>query len=173
VSVEIRTAAEILAPEAPGEWEARRAQRDDPLLRALWRVFVETGGPVPLEAVVEVMTGLSLPAARARAAELDAADLIALDGDRVELAYPFTSRPNDFAVVLPGGRRRYACCAIDALGVAPMIGTPVRIHSLCRQSGAPLQLDVDPVDGPRDAPPRSLAWVERSRWGGDRRSGYF
>ena len=48
--VEIRTAAEILTPERAGEWAARRAQRDDPLLRAIWREFVEAGGPVTLEA---------------------------------------------------------------------------------------------------------------------------
>ncbi len=128
MSVEIRTAAEILAPEPASEWEARRAQRDDPLLRAIWREFVETGGPVALETASRRMAGIALATARARAAELDAADLIALDGDRVELAYPFTARPNDFAVVLPGGRLRYACCAIDALGVAPMIATPVRLQ---------------------------------------------
>ena len=90
VSVEIRTAAEILAPEPASEWEARRAQRDDPLLRAIWREFVETGGPVALETASRRMAGIALATARARAAELDAADLIVLDADRVELAYPFT-----------------------------------------------------------------------------------
>jgi hypothetical protein len=173
VRVEIRTAAEILAPERAEEWEARRAQRDDPLLRAIWWEFVEAGGPVPLEAALRRVPGFTLEALRARAAELDAADLIGLDGDRVRLAYPFTAEPNDFAVVLPGGRVRYACCAIDALGVAPMTGAPVRLSSRCHRSGAPLVFDVDPTGGPRDAPPGSLAWVERSRWGGDRLSGYF
>ena len=50
MTVVIRTAAEILAPDAGRDWEARRAQRDDPLLRAIWREFVATGGPVALEA---------------------------------------------------------------------------------------------------------------------------
>jgi alkylmercury lyase-like protein len=171
--VEIRTAAEILAPESASEWEARRAQRDDPLLRAIWWEFVETGGPVALATASRRMAGIALATVRARAAELDAADLIALDGDRVALAYPFTARPNDFAVVLPDGRLRYACCAIDALGVAPMLAMPVRLRSRCHRSGEALDFDINPVDGPRHAPAGSLAWVERSRWGGDRRSGYF
>ncbi len=171
--VEIRTAAEILTPERAGEWAARRAQRDDPLLRAIWREFVEAGGPVALEAVCLAGAGLGPEALRARAASLDAADLIGLDGDRVTLAYPFTAEPNDFAVVLPGGRTRYACCAIDALGVAPMTGSPVTLRSRCHRSRAPLVFDVDPVAGPRQAPPGSLAWVERSRWGGDRLSGFL
>jgi hypothetical protein len=173
MTVVIRTAAEILAPDAGRDWEARRAQRDDPLLRAIWREFVATGGPVALETASRRLAGVPRPAARARARELDAADLIALEGDRVTLAYPFTARPNDFAVVLPGAGLRYACCAIDALGVAPMLGTPARVRSRCQRSGAPLDFDVDPAAGPRAAPPGTVAWVERNRLGGDRLSGYL
>ena len=46
-----------------------------------------------------------------------------------------------------------------------------RVEPLLRD--VQLDFDVDPIDGPRAAPPGSLAWVERSRWGGDRLSGYF
>jgi alkylmercury lyase-like protein len=173
VRVEIRTAAEILTPERASEWAARRAQRDDPLLRAIWREFVEAGGPVTLQAASRVLPGRAPEILRARAAALDAADLIALDGDHVKLAYPFTAEPNAFEVVLPGGRARYACCAIDALGVAPMIGVPVTLRSRCHQSGTPLVFDVDPVTGPGHASPGSLAWVERGQWGGDRLSGFL
>jgi hypothetical protein len=173
VKVEIRTAADILTPEREAEWAARRAQRDDPLLRAIWREFVEAGGPVALEAVSRAVPGLAPGALRERAAALDAADLIGLDGDRVALAYPFAAAPNDFEVILPGGRPRYACCAIDALGVAPMLGTAVRLRSRCHRSGASLRFDIDPVVGPLGAPSGGLAWVERRRWGGDRLSGFL
>jgi hypothetical protein len=155
VSVEIRTAAELLTPERAREWAARRAQRDDPVLRAIWREFVGGGGPVTLEAASRGLPGLGHGDVRARAAALDAADLLELDGDRVRLAYPFATGPNDFEVVLPGGRPRYACCAIDALGVAPMVGLPMTLRSRCHRSGAPLVFDVDPVTGPRRAPPGS------------------
>ena len=173
MTVQIRTAAELLTPERVAEWAVRRAQRDDPLLRAIWREFVKRGGPVTLDAAAAALSGLALDALRARAAALDAADLIGLDGDRVRLAYPFTAGPNDFEVILPGGHARYACCAIDALGVAPMIGTPVTLRSRCHWSGAPLVFDVDPATGPLGAPPGSLTWVERGRWGGDRLSGFL
>jgi Alkylmercury lyase len=173
VRVEIRTAADLLTPEREGEWAARRAQRDDPMLRAIWRAFLELGGPVPVETASRAVPGLAHDEARSRAAALDAADLIELDGDHVRLAYPFTTGPNDFEVVLPEGRSRYACCAIDALGVAPMIGLAVTVRSRCHESGAALVFDVDPVAGPRPAPPGSLAWVERGRWGGDRLSGFL
>ena len=105
--VEIRTAAEILTPERAGEWAARRAQRDDPLLRAIWREFVEAGGPVSLEAACAGRCRDSRRRrVRARAAALDAADLIGLDADRVTLAYPFTAEPNDFEVVASRRPRR-------------------------------------------------------------------
>lgn len=173
MSVEIRTAAELVTPERAGEWAARRAQRDDPVLRAIWREFVAAGGPVALATAARGLSDLAHDDVRARAAALDAADLIESDGDRVRLAYPFTTGPNDFEVILPGSRSRYACCAIDALGVAPMVGLPVTVRSRCHQSGAPLIFDVDPIAGPRRAPPGCLAWVERGRWGGDRLSGFL
>lgn len=171
--VEIRTAAELLTPERAREWAVRRAQRDHPLLRAIWREFVEVGGPVALAAASRGLADLAHDEVRGCAASLDAADLIQLDGDRVRLAYPFTTGPNDFEVVLPGGRRRYACCAIDALGVAPMVGVSVTVRSRCHQSGVPLVFDVDPIAGPLRVPSGCLAWVERGRWGGDRLSGFL
>jgi hypothetical protein len=173
VSVEVRTAAELLTPERAEEWAARRAQRDDPLLHAIWRQFIECEGPVRLESVAAVLPGVSSEALLARAAALDAADLLQLDGHRVTLAYPFTAEANAFEVILPGGLSRHACCAIDALGVAPMIGIPVTLRTRCHRSGAPLVFDVDPAEGPRGAPAGALVWVERGRWGGDRLSGFL
>jgi hypothetical protein len=173
VRVEILTAAQILTPERAAEWAARRAQRDDPLLRAIWRQFIDVGGPVTLCPASVALPELAPETLRARAAALDAADLIGLEGDRVQLAYPFTAGPNEFEVVLPGGRARFACCAIDALGVAPMVGVPVMLRSRCHRSGTPLVVDVDPVTGPLRAPPGSLTWVERGRWGGDRLAGFL
>jgi Alkylmercury lyase len=173
VSVEIRTAAELVTPERAAEWALRRAQRDDPVLRAIWQEFIAVGGPVPLAAAARRVPELAHDDLRACAAALDTEDLIELDGDHVRLAYPFTAGPNDFEVVLPGGRRRYACCAIDALGVAPMVGLPVTVRSRCHRSGALLVVDVDPAAGPRPAPPAWLVWVERGRWGGDRLSGFL
>jgi hypothetical protein len=172
MTIEIRTAAEILTAERTAEWIARRAQRDDAVLRAIWREFVRRRGPVPLPRVAAALPDLAMDALRARIAALDAADLIGLGAGEVRLAYPFTADPTPFEVVLPpGAEPRCACCAIDALGVAPMLGTPVEVRSRCHWSGASLAFAVDPVTGPRGAPPGCLAWVERGRWGGDRRSG--
>jgi hypothetical protein len=173
VSVEVRTAAELLTPERAEEWAARRTQRDDPLLRAIWRRFIEGGGPVRLKTVAAGLPDVSSDALLAQAVALDAADLLQLDGDRVTLAYPFTTEANAFEVILPGDRTRHACCAIDALGVAPMIGAAVTLGTRCHRTGAPLVFDVDPAEGPYGAPSGTLVWVERGRWGGDRLSGFL
>ena len=173
MTVEIRTAAEVLTPEREAEWAARRAQRDDPVLRAIWTAFVERGGPVPLASLIAALPDLSAATVRTGVAALDAADLIEQAGDEVRLAYPFTTEPNGFEVVLPGDRSRYACCAIDALGVAPMLGAVVTVRARCHGSRVPLAFDVDPIAGPRRAPPGILTWVERGRWGGDRLSGFL
>jgi hypothetical protein len=48
--------------------------------------------------------------------------LIRIRDGHVDLAYPFSASPTAFVVRLPDGRERYACCATDALGIAPMVG---------------------------------------------------
>ena len=148
VRVEIRTAAEILTPERAGEWAARRAQRDDPLLRAIWREFVEAGGPVALEAASRAVPGLG-----ARGSPGASGGARRRGPDRAGRRPRHARVPvHRRAERLRGGasRRptRYACCAIDALGVAPMVGSPVTVRSRCHRSGAPLAFDVDPVVGP-------------------------
>src|SRR5262245_19833547 len=90
---DIRTAAEVLTPEREAEWAMRRGQRDDPLLRGIWREFVASGGPIGLDALASRVPYLSPTEFRARLGVLDAADLIELDDGRVYLAYPFTARP--------------------------------------------------------------------------------
>jgi hypothetical protein len=170
--VETRTAAELLT-ERSGERVARRAQRDDPVLRVVWREFVERGGPVTLEAVTAGIPHFTPARVWERLVALDAVDLIGLENDRVQLAYPFTAVPNAYEVILPDRRSVCACCAIDALGVAPMLGRPVTVRSRCHQSRAPLVFDVDPVEGPRAAPPGIVTWIERGQSGGDRRSGFL
>src|SRR5581483_5171284 len=88
-------------------------------LRAIWRHFVEAGGPVPVAALVaEAVPGLAA-AIRQAVQALAARDLIEVAGETVQVAYPFSGDPTRCPVELAGGAIRYACRAIDALGVAP------------------------------------------------------
>jgi hypothetical protein len=75
----------------------------------------------------------------------------------VVLAYPWSATPTAFAAVLGDGRVRWACCAIDALGVAPMLGRPVTVRAGCHHCDERFELAVTPDGLPGDSP--VMAWV--------------
>jgi hypothetical protein len=64
--------------------------------------------------------------------------LIRIRANRIDLAYPFSASPTPFVVRLADGKERYACCATDALGIAPMIGQAVTVRSGCHHCNAAL-----------------------------------
>ncbi len=99
--------------------------------------------------------------------KLDEDDLIEFRDGRVEIAYPFSAAPTPFVVRLAGGQERYACCAIDALGVGPMLGQRVHVRSQCHHCGTPLEFVVT-RDGPGPEPQEVMVWVGK-RWEGERR----
>jgi len=167
MSLEIKTAAELVDPALEARWAARRADRQSDVLRAVLRRFVARPGPVPVTDVVAALPDRAPPAVREAVASLDAADVLLLQDDRVELAYPFSGRPTAFRVILPGDQLRYACCAIDALGIAAMLRAPIGVRSACHHCGAPLAFSAD-ADGPGPDARGIMAWVA-SRGPGERR----
>jgi hypothetical protein len=138
----ILTAEELIALDTEGWGRFRRSARETPTALAILRAFLEHGGPVPVA---------SLNADPDELIYLHNRDLIRIDvrdgGDRIDLAYPFSASPTPFIVQLSDGRERYACCATDALGFAPMIGQSVNIRSRCERSRTLLEFTVTP-DGP-------------------------
>jgi hypothetical protein len=50
-------------------------------------------------------------------------------------------------VLIDGQRWVEAMCAIDALGIAPMLGLPVEIHSRDPLSGGEIRVRFDPSEG--------------------------
>lgn len=148
-SFEIKSADELLDAEFIAKWQDRKAI--DPLarevLRAILDRFVVEGGPLGIEALSRHLQGRDPDEIREAVARLDQKDLILARNGKVVLAYPFAGTPTTFRVVLPDGRERYAVCAIDALGVPPMVGQPVTIRSSCHHCGDPIEIRVRP-DGP-------------------------
>jgi hypothetical protein len=59
---------------------------------------------------------------------------------------------------LGDGRVRYACCAIDALGLAPMLGAALTVRGICHGSGLPLVFEVTP-EGPAPEAAGVMVWV--------------
>jgi hypothetical protein len=161
MTLEIRTAAEMIALDVEGRQASRRAARETEVMRRVFRAFVDRSDAVRPEDIVASFPDQLPEKVFEALATLDEDDLIRINAGRVDLAYPFSVSPTPFVVDLGRERgERYACCAVDALGVAPMLGQPVRIRSHCHHCRWPLALSVDP-SGPGPDAASVMVWVGR------------
>jgi alkylmercury lyase-like protein len=133
----ILTADELIALDTESWAHFRRAARETPTATRILRAFLDHSGPLPIEEIADAQA----------LKRLHDDDLIRIREGRIDIAYPFSALPTPFMVRLSDGRERYACCATDALGFAPMIGEPIEIRSRCHHSDAPLRFSVSP-EGP-------------------------
>jgi Alkylmercury lyase len=100
-------------------------------------------GHAPALAVLEAAAARHGRTAAEVLADLHAGDFIQLDAaGRIRAAYPFSAVPTPHAVLIDGGPRVYAMCAIDALGMAAMLGTGVTITSADSLTGQPVVITV-------------------------------
>jgi hypothetical protein len=168
MALEIRTAAELSDPELEARWTTRRAARETAVLQQVLRAFVERPGPVEVEQIVAAFADGPSEGIRQDLARLNEDDLIQIRDGLVDVAYPFSASPTPFAAQLADGQERYACCAIDALGIAPMLGQQVRIRSRCHHCGEPLELGVDQAGSGLEAE-GVMVWVGK-QGDGERRA---
>ena len=168
MTLQIKTAAELVDPELEARWTTRRAARETEILQAILRAFVERPDPIVVEEFIRAFPEQAPDETRAALTRLDEDDLIRIREGRVDLAYPFSTIPTSFVVQLPGRGDRYVCCAIDALGVAPMLGESVRIRSRCHHCGEPLELSADPF-GPGPGAEGVMMWAGK-RYDGEQRT---
>lgn len=156
--MDIRTAADFMDRVRERRRESQRDARGRGLLPHVLRLFVERAGPVTRAALAQALPAMAPGQLDRELTRLDADDHLLLEGGDVILAYPFAAGPNAFGVTLADGQQRYACCAIDALGIAAMLGQRIDVRSRCHHSGAPLAFGVDPA-GPEPAAAGLMAWV--------------
>ena len=145
MTLQIKTAAELVDPELEARWTTRRAARETRILQAILRAFVERAEPIVVEDFLRAVPERGPDDTRAAPTRLDEDDLIRIRDGRVDLAYPFSTTPTPFVVSLSGRGDRYVCCALDALGVAAMLGESVHIRSRCHHCGEPLEFSADPL----------------------------
>jgi hypothetical protein len=153
----ILTADELKALDPLERQAARRAARQQPLVRLIFRTFLQRGGPIPVEDIVAGSPDRRAEAVHDALVALDADDLIRIRTGRIDVAYPFSATLTPFRLRLSGARERYACCATDALGIAPMVGEPVEITSSCHHCGGPLKIAATP-DGVVGAADELMVW---------------
>jgi len=140
----ILTAGELKALNPLERQAARRAARQRRLVRLILRTFLQRGGPIPVEDIIAASPDGHAAALHDALVALDDEDLIRVRAGQIDVAYPFSGAPTPFRLRLSGGRERYACCATDALGIAPMVGEPVEITSSCHHCGEPLTFGATP-----------------------------
>jgi hypothetical protein len=157
----IKTAAELADADLEARAASRRAAREGLVMRTVLRLFADSGGPVRVDAVLSALPETRPDVLRRALGDLNDDDLLVLRDDAIELAYPFSGAPTRFVARRADGRERFICCAIDALGLAPMLGEPVQIASACHHCDAPLGFAVGP-DGPGPEARDLMVWVTRS-----------
>jgi hypothetical protein len=156
----LRTAEEFMELDSLERQASRRAARQTPLVQLILQRFVDRGGPIPLQDIVAACAVTPDAAIGDALRALDEDDVIRVRDGHVDIAYPFSASPTAFVVRLPRGQERYACCATDALGIAPMLGQRVVIRSCCHHCGTPLELTATP-DGPAPDAGDVMLWIGR------------
>jgi hypothetical protein len=114
---------------------------------AVYRHFAETARrPTPAEIATRV--GASDTDVLAAWARLRAQRVMVLetDGAAIRMAPPFSGVPTQHVAVV-AGKRYFANCAWDVLGVPAALQQPGRVESRCEQSGEPFRLEIG-RDGP-------------------------
>jgi Alkylmercury lyase len=98
------------------------------------------------DATHNTAAGLGLDAADAFRV-LAREDLVHFDASgRPVMAYPFSATPRGHRVLIDGKHWVEAMCAIDALGIAPMLALPIEIYSRDRVSGGEIRVRLNPSE---------------------------
>lgn len=129
------------AAETLRGWRGRAAPVD-PAERAVHRVilwaFAVAGSPPDSGELDRAAADFGMAAEKVLA-RLHAADVVRLGPDGgIRVAYPFSAVPTRHRVRLASGVEVSAMCAIDALGIPPMLGTDAVITTSDPSSGAPI-----------------------------------
>jgi hypothetical protein len=125
---------------APAEGGLRAVQQQ------VLRSFAAVGHAPQAQALAETAARYGTTAAAALEA-LHAGDYLRLGpAGEIRAAYPFSGVPTRHLADIDGGPRVHAMCAIDALGLAAMLGTGVTITSADPGSGEPVAVTVQ-ADG--------------------------
>ena len=140
-------AAAEIRPERQGLARTRRLSSEQrQLYRWILREFAAATPPSG-EATRTAADALGLDAAETFHI-LAREDLVHVDpAGRPVVAYPFSAKPRGHRVLIDGSSWVEAMCAIDALGVAPMLGLPIETYSRDPLGGGEIWVRLDPSEG--------------------------
>lgn len=132
--------------------------------RGVHRALIEgllTNASVPSAPELADRLGTSTEAVRESLHALAEADYLALDaGERVTCLYPFSATPTSHIVLIEGARR-FAMCAIDALGIPAMLDRELDLEACCAVCKTPIVLRVRPGAIASAAPSSAMVVARR------------
>lgn len=104
---------------------------EDEIRKFILRKLAGTGkAPSPRE-IREEMGLASMESVNRTVEKLERADILTRKGVEIVSAYPFSAQETRHRVVFADGRRVYALCATDALGIYFMLNEPITVLSRC------------------------------------------
>lgn len=152
----------LLAGISANTWTQRQAGLSPAelcLYRAILLAFPDQGGPPSLEWLYREAATLGVDAG-AVLGTLEARDLLVCDSatGTITAAYPFSGLPTAHR----GAQALYAMCAIDALGIALLLGRDAVVRSSDPTSGAPIRVE-NTAGEVRWHPPNAVVLVASRR----------
>ena len=114
--------------------------QDTQIKVAIYKHFAETRR-TPSASMVARLIGSDTQSVRQGYARLRAQRVLVLqsDGESIRMAPPFSGVATQHVVSVTG-KRYFANCAWDALGIPAALHRPAVVYSRCEQSGEPLRL---------------------------------
>jgi hypothetical protein len=140
-----------IAGIAPERFGSERLTRLNDEERALYRWILSSfarGGQPAVDELCDLAShlGLEIEDTLDLFAKLDLVHHDPTTGE-ILVAYPFSARPRGHSVLINSTHRVEAMCAIDALGIAPMLQQPIEITSHDPLSGTEILVRLDPGEG--------------------------
>lgn len=121
---------------------------------------IASSGTLPDDQALDAATGTGR-SGRAVLAALAEQDFVSTDDSGVRAAYPFSLRQSRHRVAIEGGPTVWAMCAIDALGVGPMLGRSTAITSSDPVSGQTIIITATPNAATEWEPASAVVFVGR------------
>jgi len=156
------TAAAIPTARRGAERTRRLSTRERELYRWILDRFAHATPP-DANAISECAQSLGLDHVAALAA-LAREDLVHFDDEgAILVAYPFSARPRGHRVLIDNDRSVEAMCAIDALGIAPMLNLPIEVTSRDPATGTEIWVRLHPGEGAWWEPETAVVLAGSSR----------
>lgn len=146
---------------------AKLSEVEDRARRYILRHFADAGRAPGIAELQRELRLASHEDAAAILITLHTADLILYDAAlaRITAAYPFSSEPTAHQVRF-GHHTVHALCAIDALGIPFMLGTPAIVRSQCFWCHAAVEVHVEDGEISKHQPANLVAWYPEKKAGG-------